>query len=265
MKASIFFGWLASAASVIAQCSLPTTYNWTSTGALAEPDPGPGGLTSFTTAPYQEKHLVYGTTYTPQAIYASMTFSPVSDFTELATATQTAMDIPSYALTLFFFAPKKHLGARLSMGAYGQTSQDPTNPNGWSAEQALFNGTIENSVTGPLDTALRNDNSTIVLSEATNKIFEGVQVYKIKGQKSLDGNWTANAVEESSPFAGKANSGATWTDYIGQADITRDRADQTNTIDLCNLKVLYHGYNRSNNPWQPMEFMRPALLTFKKV
>ncbi|WP_151479981.1 non-reducing end alpha-L-arabinofuranosidase family hydrolase [Streptomyces albicerus] len=200
-------------------CALPLTYRWTSSGPLAQPANGQLALKDFTTVKYNGQNLVYATT-SNGTDWGSTMFSPFTNWSDMGAATQTQMTDGAVAPELFYFAPKNIWVMVDQWGLvplYYRTSNDPTNPNGWSARQPLFTGSLPEGPgtrrDAPIDATMIADDQnmylffagdngkiyqasmpignfpssfgssyTTVMSDTEKLLFEAPEVYKVKGQ-----------------------------------------------------------------------------------
>ncbi|MBN2191966.1 MAG: hypothetical protein JW751_04055 [Polyangiaceae bacterium] len=302
-------------------CPFPTSFQWSSSGPLAQPKSPAGhtlvSLKDFTNVVHNGQHIVYATAFDSTASWTSLVIL-FQDWPDFASAPQTWMGNltvgSTVAPTLFYFTPKDIWVLITQWGIRYATSTDPTDPSKWSALQpgltggpggeidptvicdstdcylffATSNGQIHRSSMqiGQFPGAFSG--STPIINETKATVNEAVQVYAVKGTgkylmfvesdgwpryfraysaDSLGGTFTAipGASTRETPFAGKSNvtfTGAAWTDDISHGDMVRSDPSETQTIDPCNMQLLYQGRDPSQNPkpYEQLAFL-PGLLT----
>jgi hypothetical protein len=291
-------------------------------------------MKDFTVTRQNDNYLVYATVFNnvaagqPEQGYQGV-FLQFQDFAQMGAATQISKP-GMVAPHLFYFAPKNIWVLAYQWGFKYATSTTPNNPSSWSATTNLLgnNPTVgDPEGTGPIDLSLICDdtscyiffagdngviyrgsmakgsfpgtftNAAAILRDSKTALFEGVEVYKIKGQNkylmiveaagdsrgvggaaewgarffraftadSLGGTWTPMPMASSraTPFAGANNvtfPGGKWTDDISHGDLVREDPSEKKEIDLCNLRMLYQGRSPTGGEYNALPY-RPGLLT----
>lgn len=298
-------------------CPLPTTFKWKDYGApVAGPKNNWSAIKDFSHVYYNGQHIVYMTYY--QGGFKSAAMAPFTDWANAKDATQTSTNT-GVAPEIMYFTPKKTwiMSKQWCSGASFcyMTSDDPTKPSSFAQKGNLLTETITDGGKAPIDQVLicddnkcylfyADDNGRIyrgsmpkanfpgtftgtakILQDSQSRLFEAVEVYKIKGQQlylmivecmspryfraftatDLGGTWTSltGADTQAKPFAGKNNVTGGWSDDISHGDIVRSSYDEYREIDPCNLQMIYQGCKTCSGDYGLIPYQM-GLLTFQK-
>ncbi|MBK9576466.1 MAG: hypothetical protein IPK50_01145 [Fibrobacterota bacterium] len=285
-----------SAAGPSVTCPMPTTFKWKDYGKpVAAPQNGWASIKDFTHVFYNGMHYVHMTYYTTG--WNAATIAPFANWADANAAKQTSSNT-GVAPELMYFTPKKTwINSKQWCGGASfcwMEATDLNKPSSFALKGNLLTETITDDKKAPIDHTLicddnkcyifyADDNGRIysgsmpkanfpgtftgtkkILQDTQSRLFEAVQVYKIKGQKlylmivecmspryfraftatDLGGTWTplANATTQAVPFAGKNNVTGGWSDDISHGDLVRSTYDEYREVDPCNLQLIYQGY-----------------------
>lgn len=282
-------------------CALPSAFKWKDYGGpVAGPKNGWAAIKDFTHVAYNGKHYVYMTYYLNGWNSAQM--APFTNWSDAAGAVQTKTNT-GVAPELMYYTPKKTWIMSKQWCAGGSfcwmESNDVSSGSSFALKGNLLTETItdpkaDGTKPAPIDQTLicddakcyifyADDNGRIyrgsmpkanfpgtftgttkILQDTQARLFEAVEVYKIKGQKlylmivecmspryfraftatDLGGTWTplAGGTTQAQPFAGKVNVTGGWSDDISHGDLIRSTYDEYKEVDPCNLQLLYQGY-----------------------
>jgi Glycosyl hydrolase family 62 len=201
-------------------CPLPTSFTWTSSGPLAQPQSPANhdfvSLKDFTIVRVGDEYAIYATAFDSTASWTGV-YIAFSNWADLGSAPQTWLGSrATVAPQLMYFTPKDIWVLTYQWGFQYATSTDPTNPTSWSQGRSLLTGnpTTGHGGTGPIDqTVICDDtdcylffagdngriyrgsmpiddfpaaftNATQIMQDTTANLFEAVEVYSIQGSET---------------------------------------------------------------------------------
>jgi len=192
-------------------CPFPTSFEWSSTGPLAEPQaPAHLSLKDFTVAQAKDELVVYGTVFDRKLGWGGVHFN-FRDWSELGAAKQTFIAGgelgATTAPTLIHFRPKDVWVLAFQAPFKYATGTDPSEPTTWSPPKELLKDPPPTALDQTLicDTSdcylfFAGDNGKIyrssmpsgefpatfsgyqtILSDTQVNLYESVQVYSVQG------------------------------------------------------------------------------------
>jgi hypothetical protein len=295
-------------------CQIPTSFSWSSSAMMVDPISNAShnivSVKDPTIVYHNKKWHVYATTANTAGGW-NMVYFNFGNWSDAGNAPHYYMDqTPSFggykcAPHVFFYTPQnKWYMVFQSQPPTYSTTTDIENPGSWTTPQPFYGTWPASMPSLPIDYQIICDDNNcynfftgdngklyraqttraafpggmsdpvVVLSLATNDLFEASQIYKVKGinkyvamveaigangryfrlweATALNGAWTPVAGSESQPFAGASNvsyPNGDWTNDISHGELLRSGNNERMEVDLCsgNMQFLYQGRDPSIN------------------